>query len=94
MANTIGLLCDMIGVVVVFKFGWPQPGLSGGDNITGPSKSPTPTQITEKRVYMFRQFPDWLARVRFWHADIGDVGRPVNYKIVSMNCDTFRRCKP
>lgn len=23
--NTIGLLMDAVGVIVVFKFGWPQP---------------------------------------------------------------------
>ncbi|MCH8951806.1 MAG: hypothetical protein IID49_06765 [Proteobacteria bacterium] len=49
IVNSIGLLMDAVGVVVVFMYGWPQPDLSENNYVIWGGDHTDPEDVAKRR---------------------------------------------
>ena len=51
LMNSIGLAMDALGVIMVFKFGWPQPDLSETMYIIAEQEDTDPKSVARRKFH-------------------------------------------
>ena len=51
LVNSIGLALDALGVIVVFRYGWPQPDLSGNNWVIWGRDDTAPTSVAQQKFH-------------------------------------------